>query len=112
MTDLPKRIQLARVFNGLVRHCHGSAVQVPKSDLHTYVTLAEDTITQQAKMLADDTDDLGRLRQLQHQNTHLLANNATLRHMLTEVIDAGARGDLEGLAIARTALDRTSAGAQ
>lgn len=104
----PLREILADQFLGLAKASGGYTAAVAKDGLHSYVTLAEDTIAQQAKMLCDDLDDLAELARLQHQLRHQKAQVLTLRAILDEVIDAAGRGDLDGVAIARKALEQTA----
>jgi cell division protein FtsB len=104
----PLREILADQFLGLAKASGGYTAAVAKDGLYAYVSLSEDIITQQAKMLRDDTDELAQLSTLQHQLRHQKAQVLTLRAILDEVIAAVDRGDLGALDVARTALAATS----
>lgn len=121
---LPARVHLAKT---LLAHTHGGRgydVYVPRAVLYRYVTAAEDTIEQQAKMLTDDADNLDQDRAARAKVERLAAHadrearaeigrlrteNASLRELVLEAIDAALAGDGEAIATARrAALERTA----
>jgi hypothetical protein len=117
---LPARERLAKTLLARVHGDYGPTAYVPNTELYTYVTAAEDTIEQQAAMLAADTETLaiergrrqavnGMLGALGRQCDRLKAENALLRHLVEEAIAAGAwHGDGEAITTIRTALEATT----
>jgi hypothetical protein len=95
-------------------HAHSAALFgiASRRDLIEYIGIAEDTIEQQAAMLHADAAELANRhrvrRELVDSIDGLAAENASLRLLVAEAIDAGANNDGEAITLIRAALKGTS----
>jgi SepF-like predicted cell division protein (DUF552 family) len=109
---LPDRERLAKTLLARVHSERGPTAYVPKTELYTYVTAAEDTIEQQAKALVADMEEFGR--QVEHGSAlmadieRLRTENTSLRRLAAAAVNAAQLGDRVSIETIRQALERTT----